>query len=73
MSTPSGAKILDERFFDHRRRSTSIAGMAGGVFACALFLYRLYVDHVWNWDVMAVATVIAVVKLILMIYYRLTD
>jgi len=73
MSSPTGAKLLDERFFDHRRRSTSIAGMAGGVFACALFLYRHYVDDVWNWDVIAVAVTIAVIKVILMIYYHVTD
>ena len=27
MNVPTPAKLLDERFFDHRRRSTSIAGV----------------------------------------------
>jgi hypothetical protein len=73
MTAPNRASVLDERFFDHRRRSTSIAGIVGGVLAGALFLYRHYVDHVWNWDVLAVAAAIAVIKVVLMAWYYLTD
>ena len=73
MTVPTGAKVLDERFWDRRRRSTSVAGMVGGVFASALFLYRHFVDRIWNWDVLAVALAIAAVKMGLMIWYYLTD
>ena len=73
MNTVSRTNLLDERFFDRRRRSTSIAGIAGGLIAGALFLYRHYVDHVWNWDVFAVLVAIALVKLSAMVWYYLAD
>jgi len=65
--------FIDERFLEHRRRSTSLAGIAGGLLATALWTYHYYFDHVWNWDLFAVAVTIAVVKLALMLWYRATD
>jgi len=66
-------KFIDERFFEHRRRSTSIAGITGGLVAIGLWGYRYYIDRVWSWDLFAVAVTIAGVKVALMIWYRLTD
>jgi len=65
--------FIDERFLEHRRRSTSLAGITGGLLATALWMYHCYFDHVWNWDLFAVAVTIAVVKLALMVWYRATD
>ncbi|HEY0592114.1 MAG TPA: hypothetical protein VGE86_07005 [Thermoanaerobaculia bacterium] len=73
MNLPILGRALDERFFAHRLRSTSIAGVLGALVAVALFAYRFYVDHVWSWDLMAVAGTVVVVKVALMIWYRLTD
>ena len=73
MNVPKQAALLDERFFDRRRRSSSVAGIAGGVFAGVLFLYRHYVDHIWSWDVLAVALVIVTIKMGLMAWYYFTD
>ncbi len=64
---------LDERFLTHRLRSTSLAGIVGGVTAVGLFAWRFYVDHVWSWDLFAVALTIVGVKLAAMLWYRLTD
>lgn len=64
---------IDERFFEHRRRSTSASGVAGGFVATGLFAYRYYVDHTWNWDLFAVVGTLVVVKLALMTWYSLTD
>jgi hypothetical protein len=64
---------LDERFWSHRRRSTSIAGVTGGIVAIGLFAYRFYIDHIWNWDLFAVAAIIAIVKLASMAYFYLTE
>lgn len=64
---------LDERFLMHRLRSTSLAGIAGGVVAIGLFEWRLLVDDVWSWDLLTVAITIAVVKIAVLIFYRLTD
>ena len=67
------SRVIDERFLTHRLRSTSIAGVLGGVVAVALFAYRFYVDHVWSWDLLAVIITIVAAKLALMTWYFLTD
>lgn len=73
MNVPILGRLLDERFFTHRLRSTSIAGVIGAMLAIALFAYRFYVDHVWSWDLFAVAVTVAVVKVGMMTWYALTD
>jgi hypothetical protein len=65
--------LIDERFLTHRLRSTSTAGIVGGVVAIILWFYRYVVDHRWDWDLFAVAVTIVAVKVALMIWYRLTD
>ena len=67
------ARIFDERFLAHRQRSTSTAGIVGGVASILLFEYRLYVNHVANWDLLAIALTFVVVKMTLMVYYALRD
>lgn len=67
------SRVVDERFLTHRRQSTSIAGMIGGVVAICLFEYHYYIDHFWSWDLLAVGLTIVAVKLALMTWYFLTD
>jgi len=64
---------IDERFLEHRRRSTSYAGIASGLFAILLFAYRYYFDHRWSWDLFAVVMTSVGVKLALMTWYSLKD
>lgn len=64
---------IDERYFTHRRRSTSSAGIASTAVALGLFAYRFYVDHVWSWDLAAVVATFIVLKLVLMTWFYLTD
>jgi len=64
---------IDERFLNHRLRSTSLAGIIGGVTASLLFVYRFYVDHVWSWDLLAIALTIVGVKMGMMLWYVVTD
>lgn len=66
-------RVVDERFWTHRQRSTSIAGVTGGVFSIGLFAYRYYVGHVWSWDLFAVSIAIVGVKMAMMTWYWLTD
>jgi ABC-type cobalamin transport system permease subunit len=73
MNVPFLGRAIDERFLNHRLRSTSMAGIVGAVVAMSLFLYRYYTDHVWSWDLLAVGVTIAVVKVALMTWYFLTD
>ena len=44
-----------------------------GKFVDERFLeYRFLIDHVWSWDLVAVAVAIVAVKLALMTWYRMT-
>jgi hypothetical protein len=67
------SRLLDERFFAHRRRSTSIAGMASMVAAWGMFMYRLLWKGSVSWDLLAVLLTFVVVKLSLMTWFYLTD
>jgi hypothetical protein len=60
---------FDERFLLHRLRSTSIGGIAGGILAVGFFAYRFYFQHVWSWDMLAIALTMAAVKWIMMFWY----
>jgi len=73
MNVPVLGHAIDERFLKHRFRSTSAGGLAGGLVAIGLFAWRYYVDHLWSWDLFAVAAAIAGVKVAVMIWYQSTD
>lgn len=73
MRIPLLGALVDERFLNHRLRSTSVAGIAGGVAALGLFAYRYYHDHFWSWDLFIVGVTIVLVKLAVLTWYRLTD
>ena len=62
-------RFVDERFLEHRRRSTSTAGIAAAVLAVALFEYRWFADRVWSWDLFTVAVVFVAIKMSLMLWY----
>jgi len=66
-------KLADERFLEHRRRSSSIAGFATLLVAGALWEYRFFADHVISWDLLAVIVTFAVVKMSLFFWYRFND
>lgn len=65
--------LVDERFLEHRRRSTSLGGVAGAVVALGLFAYRYYADGAWSGDLFAVGATVVAVKLAALLWYRLTD
>ena len=73
MKIPMLGLEIDERFLMHRLKSSSLAGIVGGVVAILLWSYRYYIDHVWSWDLFAVALTIVGVKVAAMAWYRLTD
>jgi hypothetical protein len=73
MRIPILGNVIDERFLSHRRRSTSLASVIGGMVAAGLFGYRYFVNGIWSWDLFAVAATIVVVKLTLMAWYLFTD
>ncbi len=65
--------FVDERFLDHRRRSSSTAGFASLILAGCIFEYRLFASHIISWDLLAIITTFAVVKLSLFAWYRFHD
>lgn len=73
MRIPFLGRAVDERFLDRRRRASSLGGIIGGVFTICLFSYRFYIDHVWSWDLFAVAMVFLGVKMSMMGWYLLHD
>ena len=73
MKVPILGTAIDERFRNHRQRSTSIAGMCGAMVAGGLFLYRDLVDRIIRWDLFAVVITMAAVKVGMMLWYRWKD
>jgi len=65
------SRFVDERFLEHRRRSTSIAGIACAATALVLFEYRLLVNHVMSWELLGIGLVFVVIKMTLMVWYAL--
>lgn len=66
-------KVVDERFWHHRQRSTSVAGILSAVLAISLFEYRYWIDHRWNWDLLAIALTFVLIKMGIMAWYYITD
>jgi hypothetical protein len=67
---PLFGKFVDERFLEHRRRSTSMAGIVAALVAVGLFEFRCFHDHFISWDLLAVAFSMVLVKLSMMVWYR---
>lgn len=62
--------LVDERFLDHRRRASSIAGIVAAVLAIVLFEYRFWRYGIWDWDLCAIIVVFVVLKMTLFFWYR---
>jgi hypothetical protein len=73
MKIPIVGTVIDERFLNHRLKSTSFAGIVGAVMAIGLFEYRYFFTHIFSWDLLAVACTFVVVKLAVLAWYRFTD
>ncbi len=66
-------RFVDERFLEHRRRSSSIAGILAAVLAIVLFELRFFLDHIWSWDLLAVGLTFVIVKMSLFAWFRFRD
>ncbi|MDQ3284009.1 MAG: hypothetical protein M3Q69_21605 [Acidobacteriota bacterium] len=64
---------IDERFLMHRQRSTSIAGLTGVALLWVLFMYDLLTHRVIRWDYFGILTTMAVVKMSVLVWYRIND
>ena len=68
---PILGKYVDERFLEYRRRSTALAGIAGALVAVGLFEYHYFHDHFISWDLLAVALSMVLVKMTMIVWYRM--
>jgi hypothetical protein len=68
---PILGKFVDERFLEHRRRSSSTAGIITACLAIVLFEYRFFVNHIWSWDLLVIALVFLVIKMSMFTWYRM--
>ena len=66
-------RFVDERFLTHRLRSSSTAGIATAALALVVFEYRLLMQGIWSWDLLAVGATFVVIKVALMLWYTATD
>ena len=64
---------IDERFFRHRQRSMSFAGLIGAWLAAGLFAYRYFANGIWSWDLVAVLMAMGAAKLAFMAWYFITE
>lgn len=70
---PVVSDLVDERFLNHRLRAQRAAGLSAFLVADALFIYRLLVHHVWEWDLVVVLLTAVIVKLGCMVWYRVKE
>jgi hypothetical protein len=70
---PFLGKLVDERFIEHRRRSSSLAGIIAACLAVCLFEYRYFFDHVWSWDLFSLAIAFVVIKMSMFAWDRFND
>ncbi len=64
-------QIVDERFLDHRRRSSTFAMMAGALISGGLLEYHLLAQHRIDWELAAVLAGMVVTKLTAFAWFRL--
>jgi hypothetical protein len=64
---------VDERFLDHRRRSSTFAMMAGALLSGGLLEYHLLRQHRIDWDLLSILLAMVVVKFAAMAWFRFTD
>lgn len=64
---------VDERFLEHRRRSSSVASFAGAIIAVGIFEYRILWEHRISWDLLAIVAAMAAVKMGTFAWYRMND
>ncbi len=64
---------MDERRKMHRFYSTRWAVLAGTLAMLAWFQYSYFADHVLRWDIVAIMMIMAVTKVLAMLYYQFTN
>ncbi len=61
---------MDERFLMHRLKSTSLAGVTGAVALGVWTLFQFYKNGIFRTDLFVIMSLMAVVKVISMLYLK---
>ncbi|MCW4055496.1 MAG: hypothetical protein NWE82_01790 [Candidatus Bathyarchaeota archaeon] len=72
LTTLAGMFKPDERFIMHRYYSTRLSMIVGMILLVIWFNYELFVNHNLRLDLVIVAGVMAVTKVLAMLYFRIT-
>ena len=64
---------MDERFKLHQYKSTRLAIFANVAVLAFVFYYELIANKVTRWDIFILLSITAVVKIVAMIIYRITN
>jgi hypothetical protein len=64
---------MDERFLMHQMKSMKIATRVGAVLIGGLLFYRLYALDWFDWQLFTAVSIMAVVKVSVMVYLRRTN
>lgn len=67
-----GSIEIDERFVMHRYISSRIALIVGCLVMAIWFNYVFFAHDVIRWDLLIFLCVMALTKMVVMLYYRLT-
>lgn len=64
---------MDERAIFHRYKATRLAVLAGTLVIFVWFQYDFFTNDTVRWDFLIILSVMAVVKLIARLYYKMTN
>ena len=70
---PAASPTATARFLTYRLRSSSVSGIVGALVAIGLFEYKLFMRHIWSWELLSVAGAMVVVKLSMMAWFLIRD
>ena len=73
LSTIASMFKPDERFVMHRCYSTRLSMIVGMILIVIWFNYELIANNHVRWDLLVIAGVIAITKLMAMAYYRIAQ
>lgn len=71
LTTLAGMFKPDERFIMHRYHSTRLSMMVGVILIAIWFNYELLVNDHLRWDLAIIVGVMAITKLLTMLYLRI--
>jgi hypothetical protein len=70
---PILGKLVDERFLNYRRRAQRVGGLIGFIVADVLLAYRYFVNHILSRDLLVIVLAVAVVYVVLIVWYLITE